>query len=119
MFHQSREVFRPKEVVNPLGELRKTGIVFSTEAHTVIMDAIVSIKPSFAKRNRPERRLVRCRAGILITFLLTIPAMSVELFRYRGAAKDGGTLEYVFEAGEQDSPNAVTKKKRLRSPPIL
>jgi hypothetical protein len=24
--------------------------------------------------------------------------MSVELFRYRGAAKDGGTLEYVFEA---------------------
>jgi hypothetical protein len=37
--------------------------------------------------------------------------MSVELFRYRGAAKDGGTLEYVFEAGEQNSPNAVTKEK--------
>jgi hypothetical protein len=36
-------------------------------------------------------------ATILITLLLTIPAMSVELFRYRGAAKDGGTLEYVFE----------------------
>ena len=33
------------------------------------------------------------------------------LFRYRGAAKDGGTLEYVFEAGEQNSPNAVTKEK--------
>jgi hypothetical protein len=31
-------------------------------------------------------------------------AMSVELFRYRGAAKDGGTLEYVFDAGEQNSP---------------
>lgn len=27
--------------------------------------------------------------------------MSVELFRYLGAAKDGGTLEYIFEAGEQ------------------
>jgi hypothetical protein len=26
-------------------------------------------------------------------------------------AKDGGTLEYVFEAGEQNSPNAVTKEK--------
>jgi hypothetical protein len=39
-------------------------------------------------------------ASILITFLLSVPAMSVELFRYRGAAKDGGTLEYVFEAGE-------------------
>ena len=37
--------------------------------------------------------------------------MLVELFRYRGAAKDGGTLEYVFEAGEQNSPNAVTKEK--------
>src|ERR1700719_677969 len=51
----------------------------------------------------------------LVTFLivlsLILPAMSVELFRYRGAAKDGGTLEYVFEAGEQNSPNAVTKEK--------
>ena len=28
-----------------------------------------------------------------------------------GAAKDGGTLEYVFEAGEQNCPNAVTKEK--------
>ena len=37
--------------------------------------------------------------------------MSVELFRYRGAAEDGSTLEYVFEAGEQNSPNAVTKEK--------
>jgi hypothetical protein len=50
-------------------------------------------------------------ATILITLLLAVPAMSVELFRYRGAAKDGGTLEYVFEAGEQNSPNAVTKEK--------
>jgi hypothetical protein len=33
------------------------------------------------------------------------------LYRYRGAAKDGGTLEYFFEAGEQHSPNAVTKEK--------
>src|ERR1700732_453237 len=54
---------------------------------------------------------MRCLAGILIIFLLTIPAMSVQLFRYRGAAKDGGTLEYVFEAGGQNSPNAVTKEK--------
>jgi hypothetical protein len=54
---------------------------------------------------------MRHLATILITLLLTIPAMSVELFRYRGAAKDGGTLEYDFEAGEQHSPNAVTKEK--------
>ena len=50
-------------------------------------------------------------ATILIILLLAVPALSVELFRYRGAAKDGGTLEYVFEAGEQNSPNAVTKEK--------
>jgi hypothetical protein len=47
----------------------------------------------------------------LVTFLivlsLILPAMSVELFRHRGAAKDGGTLEYVFEAGEQNSPNNI------------
>ena len=45
------------------------------------------------------------------SLLLAVPAMSVELFRYRGAANDGGTLEYVFEAGGQNSPNAVTKEK--------
>src|ERR1700681_3806321 len=50
-------------------------------------------------------------ATILITLLLATPAFAVELFRYRGAAKDGGTLEYVFEAGEQNSPNAITKEK--------
>ncbi|MBV8375714.1 MAG: hypothetical protein JO279_01795 [Verrucomicrobia bacterium] len=49
--------------------------------------------------------------AILISFFLTVPAFSVELFRYKGAARDGGTLEYVFEAGEQNSPNAVTKEK--------
>ena len=26
-------------------------------------------------------------------------------------AKDGGTLEYVFDGGAQNSPNAVTKEK--------
>ena len=36
-------------------------------------------------------------ASILLTLLLTVPAWSVELFRYRGAAMDGGTLEYIFE----------------------
>jgi len=53
-------------------------------------------------------------AIILFTLLLAVPAMSVELFRYRGAAKDGGTLEYVFEAGEQNSPNAATKEKAAK-----
>jgi hypothetical protein len=54
---------------------------------------------------------MRYLATSLTMLLLTIPAMSDELFRYRGAAKDGGTLEYVFQAGEQNSPNAVTKEK--------
>jgi hypothetical protein len=38
---------------------------------------------------------------------VTVLATSVELFRYRDAAKDGGTLEYLFEGGGQNSPNAV------------
>jgi hypothetical protein len=50
-------------------------------------------------------------ATILITLILTVPALSTELFRYRGAAKDGGKLEHVFDAGEQNSPNAVTEEK--------
>ena len=43
----------------------------------------------------------RVPATILIIPALILPAMSVKLFGYRGAAKDGGTLEYVFE---QNSP---------------
>src|SRR6202790_4431756 len=43
--------------------------------------------------------------------MLTVPAMAVELFRYRGAAKDGGTLEYVFETDQQDVPATATKEK--------
>src|SRR5246127_4909894 len=54
---------------------------------------------------------MRCIVVVLITCLLSVPAVSVELFRYRAPAKDGGTLEYVFEADEQNSPNAVTKEK--------
>jgi hypothetical protein len=54
---------------------------------------------------------MRYLATGLVNILLLLPALSVELFRYRGAAKDGGTLEYVFEAGEQNSPDAVTKEK--------
>ena len=50
-------------------------------------------------------------AAILISLMLAVPAMSAELFRYRGAARDGGTMEYVFEGGEQNSPKAVTKEK--------
>jgi hypothetical protein len=37
--------------------------------------------------------LMRFLATILIVLSLILPAMSVELFRYRSAAKDGGTLE--------------------------
>ena len=43
--------------------------------------------------------------------MVASPAFAVGLVRYRGAAKDGGTMEYVFEAGEQNSPNAITKEK--------
>jgi hypothetical protein len=48
---------------------------------------------------------------VLIALMLTIPAFSVELFRYRGPAKDGGTLEYVFDTDDQEVPKTVTKEK--------
>jgi hypothetical protein len=40
---------------------------------------------------------MRYLTAILITLLLAVPAMSVEVFRYQGAGKDGGTLEYIFK----------------------
>jgi hypothetical protein len=71
----------------------------------------LDLRSSFLRAIRQTEGFMRCLADILVTFLLPIPAVSVGLFRYRGAAKDGGTLEYIFEAGEQNSPNAVTKEK--------
>jgi hypothetical protein len=47
---------------------------------------------------------------LLITLLLATPAMAVKLFRYRGAVRDGGTLEYIFETDEVDLPQTVTKE---------
>jgi hypothetical protein len=48
---------------------------------------------------------------ILFSLFLVHTAFSVELFRYLAPAEDGGTLEYIFEAEEQNSPNAVSKEK--------
>ncbi len=45
---------------------------------------------------------------IFFTLLLALPAFSAELFRYRGSARDGGTLEYVFEADGQEVPKSIT-----------
>lgn len=50
-------------------------------------------------------RSIHMRLSIqVVFFMLTTPAFSVELFRYCGAAENGRTMEYVFEAGEQNSP---------------
>jgi len=40
-----------------------------------------------------KNKKMRCISTLLISLLLAVPAMSVELFRYRAAAKGGGTLE--------------------------
>jgi hypothetical protein len=39
------------------------------------------------------RMILRYLATGLVTLLLPLPALSVEPFRYRGAAKDGGILK--------------------------
>jgi hypothetical protein len=57
------------------------------------------------KSTAKSRFHLRYLGTLLIALLLTAPAWSVELFRYRAAAKDGCTLEYVFEADQQNSPN--------------
>jgi hypothetical protein len=59
----------------------------------------------------PAIKDVRYLATILITFLFATPILAVEPFRYRGAAKDGGTLEYVFETDRQNVPATATKEK--------
>src|SRR6202521_1285323 len=50
-------------------------------------------------------------AAIMITSFWRFPQCRSNCFDTEGAAKDGETLEYVFEAGEQNSPNAITKEK--------
>ncbi len=54
---------------------------------------------------------MRSLLTFLITLLMTIPVFSVELFRYRGAAKDGGTIEYIFESEELELPKTITDEK--------
>jgi hypothetical protein len=54
---------------------------------------------------------MQCLVALLLTLMLAISAKSVELFRYRGAAKDGGTLEYVFETDGVDVPKTVSEEK--------
>jgi hypothetical protein len=60
-----------------------------------------------------NREFVLRRFSTLVTilFLMATPAMSAGLFRYRGAARDGGTLEYVFESDERNVSKTVTKEK--------
>ena len=48
---------------------------------------------------------------VAVIVVLATPAFAVELFRYRGAARDGGTLEYVFETNEEDLPQTIAKEK--------
>jgi hypothetical protein len=50
----------------------------------------------FDKLLRPKKLLwPMLDITIMRARVVAIPAFSVELFRYRGAAKDGGTLEYA------------------------
>jgi hypothetical protein len=55
---------------------------------------------------------------ILITLLLAVPALSVELFRYRSAAKAAGRWNTSLMLMNRILPMLSPKKKRLRSPPI-
>jgi hypothetical protein len=54
---------------------------------------------------------MRYLATLLVTLLLAVPAISVELFRYRYRAEDGGEFEYICEADEQNVPKTVSEGK--------
>jgi hypothetical protein len=55
MLHLSRKMFCPQELVNPLGELRNTGIVSYAEVHTEIMAVTLNLASWFGKKKpRPE-----------------------------------------------------------------
>ena len=58
-------------------------------------------------RKQPFRQI----ETILKVILLALPGLSVELFRYRAVTTDDGTVEYVFEADQQNSRHAITKEK--------
>jgi hypothetical protein len=46
-----------------------------------------------------------------IFVLLATSGISAELFRYRGAARDGGTLEYVFDSDDKSDPSDLENKR--------
>jgi hypothetical protein len=81
------------------------------DAEPAKMDAI---DPKRSRRTRNKGRpqiLTRALVTIAFTLITGATAMSVELFRYRGAARDGGTLEYLFATDEEHLPQTVPKEK--------
>src|SRR5271165_5500262 len=50
-------------------------------------------------------------ATVLLTLLLSVPALSGEVFRYRYNGKDGAEYEAVFETDEQSVGKTVDKEK--------
>jgi hypothetical protein len=51
---------------------------------------------------------------LLIALLLAVPAMAIEMFRYGGAARDGGTLELHFRDRPGGSPTGRDQKESGR-----
>ena len=50
-------------------------------------------------------------ATVILTLFLAVPAISVELFRYRYNGEDGAEYEVVFETDEQSVGKTVDKEK--------
>src|SRR5271166_525756 len=55
--------------------------------------------------------IMRYFATLLFLLMLTLPAISVELFRYRYQDRDGAEYEAVFETDEQSVGKTVDKEK--------
>jgi hypothetical protein len=70
-------------------------------------------KDNFEATQSDPARKMRYLAAVFM-FMLVGSAIAAKLFRYRGAADDGGTLEYIFETDQRDVPATVTIEGRLR-----
>jgi hypothetical protein len=109
----------PKENATPMKRkirdmvvIQKTSLSLVSLSHTILHG--LALRLGMTKKwsrqisfNLYVTSTMRYLATILIILLLAVPAMSVELFRYRGAEKDGGTLDTFLKPESKIPPTPV------------
>ena len=82
-----------KRTIRDMIAIPKISLSLVSRSHTFLHGIALPLGMTNMVQAKSVKRYVRSAmrhlATILISLLLAVPAMSVELFRYRGAAKDG------------------------------